>query len=130
MKPSKDVAARHVKFVIADHIDGPLDQWVTGLKRDDTSERHIRTWAAGPESSGNEFGFLEDDRWIDTGVFQQRYLLHELVFARSQPPPQQPQISYSILSQADWCAVQKVARCELGLLPVVNTVNAGARVFR
>ena len=38
------------------------------------------------------------------------------VFACSQPPPQQPQISCTILTQVDWCAVWTVARCELGLL--------------
>ena len=32
--------------------------------------------AAGPESS-EEFGILVDDRCIDTGVFQPRYLVHE-----------------------------------------------------
>ena len=36
------------------------------------------TWS---ESSGDELGILEDDRCIDTGVFQRRYLVHELVFA-------------------------------------------------
>ena len=49
------------------------------------------------------------------------------MFACRQPPPQQPQISYTILTQADWCAVRTVARCELGLLLVVNTMEAGAR---
>ena len=73
--------------------------------------------ATGPEISLVEFGILEDDRCIDTGVFQQCYLLHELVFACSSPPPQQPQISCTILST------------ELGLLPVVNTGNGGTRVL-
>ena len=68
--------------------------------------------ATGRESSGDEFGTLEDDRCIDTGVFQHRYFLHELVFACSQPPPH-----------------QTVARCELGLFPVVNTMESGARVI-
>ena len=81
--------------------------------------------AAGAESSGDEF----DERCIDTGVFQERYLLHELVFAWSQPLPRQPQISCTILTEADWCAVRTVARCEAGLLPVVGTVGAGARVI-
>ena len=31
----------------------------------------------GPESSEDEFGILEDDRCIDTGVFQPRHLVHE-----------------------------------------------------
>ena len=77
--------------------------------------------ATGPESSGDEFGIFEDDRCFGTGVFQQRYFLHELVFACSQPPPQQPQISYTI---------RTVARCELGLLPVVSTLwKASTRVL-
>ena len=50
--------------------------------------------ATGMESSGSEFGVLEDDRCIDTGVFQQRYLVHEFVSACSLPPgaapPDQP----------------------------------------
>ena len=29
--------------------------------------------ANGPGSSGDEYGILEDDRWVDKGVFQQRY---------------------------------------------------------
>ena len=81
--------------------------------------------ATGLESFGDKCGTLEDDRCIDTGVFPKRCLLHELVFACSQAPPQQPQISYNILAQADWCAVRTVARCELGLLPVVNALEAG-----
>ena len=32
------------------------------------------------------------------GVFRKRYLLHELVFAGSQPPPRQPRNSFTILS--------------------------------
>ena len=47
--------------------------------------------AAGAESSSDEFGILEDDRCIDTGAFQELYLLHELMFACSQPLPRQPQ---------------------------------------
>ena len=38
------------------------------------------------ESSDDELGLLEDDPCIDTGRFQERYLLHELVFACSNPP--------------------------------------------
>ena len=66
--------------------------------------------AAGPESSGDEFRILEDDRCIDTGVFQQHYLLHELV--------------HTILTHADWCAVWTAAQCEVGLLQVVGTMGA------
>ena len=77
------------------------------------------------ESSDEEFGILQDDRCIDTGVFQERHLLHELVFACSQFLPRQPQISFTILTQADWCAVRTEARC----LPVVATMGAGARVI-
>ena len=51
--------------------------------------------ATGSESSGDEFGVLEDDRCIDTGVFQQSYKAHELVLACSPPPPLRPQISFS-----------------------------------
>ena len=76
------------------------------------------------ESSGDEFGILEDDRCIDTGVFQRRYLVHELVFACSHL-----QTSHTILTQADWCAVLAVARCEQGLLPVITTAESGSRVF-
>ena len=35
--------------------------------------------AAGMESSDDEFGILQDERCTDTGRFQERYLLHELV---------------------------------------------------
>ena len=43
--------------------------------------------AVGMESSDDEFGILEDERCIDKGVFQNRYLLDELVFACSDVPP-------------------------------------------
>ena len=70
------------------------------------------------ESSGDEFGILEDDRCIGAGVFQRRYLVHELVFA-CPPPPPRLQTSHTILTQADFCAVRAVARCE----------QSGCRVF-
>ena len=41
----------------------------------------------------HKFGILEDERCIDTGVFQRRYLVHELVFACSPPPPPRRKIS-------------------------------------
>ena len=85
--------------------------------------------AVGSERSDDEFGILEYERRIDTGVFQERYFLDELVFACSHPLPRQPQISFTILTQADWCAVRTVARCEAGLLQVVGTLGAGARVI-
>ena len=57
------------------------------------------------------------------GVFQQRYLVHQLILATpAAAPTDQP-----ILSQADWCAVRAVARCELGLVPVFYT-GEGVRV--
>ena len=40
-----------------------------------------------------------------------------------------PQLSHTILTQADWCAIRAVARCELRLLPVIKTVESGTRVF-
>ena len=43
--------------------------------------------------------------------------------------PRQPQTSFTILTQADWCAVRTVARCEAGFLPVAGTVEAGARLI-
>ena len=81
--------------------------------------------ATGSESSGDEFGILEDDRCIDTGVFQRRYLVHELIFDCSPPPPPRSQISHTILTQAEWCATRAVARWELGLLLVIRTTAAG-----
>ena len=38
------------------------------------------------ESSNDEFGVLEDDRRIDTGRFQERYLLHEFSVCWQQSP--------------------------------------------
>ena len=77
----------------------------------------------GSESSGDEFGVLEDDRCIDTRVFQQRQFVHELVFACSPPPSPRSQISHALLTRAEWCAIHTVARCELGLLPVIKTTE-------
>ena len=59
-------------------------------------------------------------------VFQPRYHLHELVFACSPLPPRS---SHTILTQADWCSIRAVARGELDLLPVIQTVATGCRVF-
>ena len=50
-----------------------------------------------------------------------RNLLHELVFACSHLLTRQPQISYAILTEADWCAVRTAARCEAALLRAVGT---------
>ena len=61
-------------------------------------------------------------------VFQQRYLLHELVFACSHPTPQRPRISYTILNQANWCAVWTVARGDLDVFQFVNALEMGACV--
>ena len=46
----------------------------------------------------------------------------------ARPPPSRSQISHAFLSQADWCAIPAVARRELGLLPVIKTLETGARV--
>ena len=62
--------------------------------------------AVGLESSDDEFGILQDERCIDTGVFPKRYLLHESVFACSDPPPLRPHISFTILTQTDRCACE------------------------
>ena len=81
--------------------------------------------------SEDEFGILVDDRCIDTGAFQPRYLVHELVFACSPPPPPRPRVSHTILTQADWCSTRAVARCELGLLPVIQVFgNKCARMIK
>ena len=92
-----------------------------GLRRLDDSSK-LRQG----RNSQDEIGVLEDDRCIGTGVSQQRHLVNELVLACSPPPPPRPQISYTILSQADWCAVRAAARCELGLLAVVKKHGIGS----
>ena len=86
--------------------------------------------AAGAESSDDEFGILEDERCVDTGAFQKRYLLHELVFACTDPLPLRPQVTFTILTHADWCALTAVARCVVALLLVAGTLEAGARVMK
>ena len=85
--------------------------------------------AVDMESSDDEFEILEDERCIDTSVFQNRYLLHELVLACSHPPPLRPHIIFTILTQSDWCAMRTVAKCEVALLPVAGTMRAGVRVI-
>ena len=82
------------------------------------------------ESSGDEFGILEDDRCIDTGVFQRRHLVHELVFACSPPPAAAP------LDQPYHPdSFRLVCRSHSGPLrvgtplPVITIVEAGSRVF-
>ena len=86
--------------------------------------------ATGPESSEDALGMLVDDRCIDAGVFQPCFFVHELVFACSPPPPlPRSRVSHTILTEADWCSTRAVARCEMGLLPVIQTVATGFRVF-
>ena len=81
--------------------------------------------AVGREGSDDEFGILEDERCIDTGAFQYRYL-HEFVFACSDPPRLlRPQISFAILTEADWCALRTDIKCDAALLPVVGTFESG-----
>ena len=98
--------------------------------------------STGPESSEDEFGILVDDRCIDTGVFQQRYLVHELVFACSPSPPLRPRVSHTILTEADWCSTRAVARSPnhpdrghrfasvLALTRNQDTVNKYARMIK
>ena len=40
-------------------------------------------------------------------VFQQRHLVHELIFACSPPPPPRSQINHTILTQDQWCACEQ-----------------------
>ena len=53
----------------------------------ETCKTPLRFFMAATEG---ESSILEDDRCIDTGIFQCRYLVHELVFACSPPPPLRP----------------------------------------
>ena len=57
--------------------------------------------------------------------------MHELVFACRPLPPPRPTRSatLSLLKPGEWCATRAVARCELGLLPVIKNVETGDRVF-
>ena len=106
---------------------GSTSRPMTGTER--RQARFLKE-AAGPESSGDESGILEDDRCIDTGVFQKGCLLHELSI-RLQPTPAAAatnQLHYpdsSRLVPKD----SRGARCETGLLPVARTKGAGARVI-
>ena len=112
--------------------DGYSPRWLTRLLSFDEARRTPPRFFEAATRVGNlgdEFGILEDDRCIDTGIFQRRCLVYELVFTGSPPPPPRLQISRTILTQADWCAVRAVAGCEQGLLPVVTTVESGSRVF-
>ena len=84
--------------------------------------------AVGMEESVDEFRILEDERCIDKGVFSNRSLLHELVFACDDIPPR-PRVSFTLLTHSDWCALRTVARCAVALLPVAGAMRAGDRVF-
>ena len=68
-----------------------------------TGRRTVRftKMAVVMEISDDEFGILEDERCIHTGIFQSRYLLHELVFGCSHPPPRRLHISFTILTQTE-----------------------------
>ena len=77
--------------------------------------------ATGSESSGDEFGVLEDDRCIDTGRAR--------VVFRLQPAPAAALPDQPYNTQAMWCAIRAVARCELVLFPVIKTPETGAPVY-
>ena len=55
--------------------------------------------AVSMEESVDEFRILADERCIDKGVFPNRSLLHELVFACDDIPPR-PRISFTLLTQS------------------------------
>ena len=81
--------------------DGYSPWWFWRLRMDEARRTSLRFLkAAGSESSGDEFGISEDDRCINTEVFQRRYLVHGLVFACSPHPPTRLQISHTVLTQA------------------------------
>ena len=40
-----------------------------------------------PEEDGDEYHILEDERCADEGLFQERFLLEELIFARCEYLP-------------------------------------------
>ena len=108
----------------------------------------------GSGSSGDEFGVLEDDQCTDTDVFQQRYLVHELVFACSPFPaaalPDQPYspdsrrvvyrsrsgpVRTGVSSQSSRPRRRELAvlRCTFGLArrpPFGVTVSAGLHPWR
>ena len=85
--------------------------------------------ATGSESSGDE---LESRRTTDASTQESSNIATSCTnwcLDAVNPPPPRPQISYTILTQVDWCAVRAAARCELGLLPVLHTAETGVRVF-
>ena len=92
----------------------------TGKKPD----RFIKL-AVGMEESVDEFRTLEDERCIDKGVFPNRSLLHELVFACDDIPPR-PRISFTLLTQSDWCCLEDSCKVRGGL---VACCWCHARVF-
>ena len=70
-----------------------------------------------PRKLETKVGF---SRTIDAST-QESSNLHELVNSRRS--------NHRSATPADWCAVWAVARCELGLLLVLHTAEARARVF-
>ena len=81
--------------------------------------------AAVTESSDDEFGILEDDRCIDTCCFKHAAFCTSQYLLAANPLPRQPQISHTILTQANWCALRTTARCKLGVLPIARTLERG-----
>ena len=82
----------------------------------------------GPESSDDESGILVDDRCIDTESSNHAITCTSWCSPAARLPPRS-RVSHTILTQADWCSTRVVARCEFGLLPVIQTVATGCRVF-
>ena len=97
-----------------------LDQRTTriGRRPGSSKETNLESWrttdASTQESSNNATSFTS---WWG--------------FACSPPPPPRPQISHTILTQAEWCAIRAVARSELGPLSPrdIKTAETGARVY-
>ena len=87
--------------------------------------------ATGSESSGDGFGVLEDERCIDTGKRSSSNATSctSCFSPAARLRRRASQISHTILTQAEWCAIRAVTRLELELLTAIKTAETGARVY-
>ena len=73
-----------------------------------------------PEEDGDEYGTLEDERGADDGLFQERLLLQERIFAHCEYLPRRV-LQGPLLDKADWCALRTVACRGSALVSVLET---------
>ena len=87
--------------------NGPKDGAIAGSAVPSIIQRAamVRPNTSNSERREDEHDLWEDERRADDGPFQERFLLHEVIFAHCKFLPR-PTIQVNLMSRADWCALR------------------------